>query len=58
MNKLILSTLGHVWILDLDGTIVKHNGYRAEPSGLRTEYAVLKKRDGALKLRLGFDEAL
>lgn len=56
MNKLILSTLGHVWILD--GTIVKHNGYQAEPSGLRTEYAVSKKRDGALKLRLGFDEAL
>lgn len=27
MNKLILSTLGHTWILDLDGTIVKHNGY-------------------------------
>lgn len=22
-----LSTLGHTWILDLDGTIVKHNGY-------------------------------
>ena len=27
MNKLVLSTLGHTWILDLDGTIVKHNGY-------------------------------
>ena len=27
MNKLTLSTLGHTWILDLDGTIVKHNGY-------------------------------
>lgn len=26
-NELILSTLGHTWILDLDGTIVKHNGY-------------------------------
>lgn len=26
-NKLTLSTLGHTWILDLDGTIVKHNGY-------------------------------
>jgi hypothetical protein len=22
-----LSPLGHTWILDLDGTIVKHNGY-------------------------------
>lgn len=27
MNKLTLSTLGHTWILDIDGTIVKHNGY-------------------------------
>lgn len=27
MNRLTLSTLGHTWILDIDGTIVKHNGY-------------------------------
>ena len=27
MNEIILSTLGHTWILDLDGTILKHNGY-------------------------------
>lgn len=27
-NKLILSSLGHTWILDLDGTILKHNGYK------------------------------
>ena len=27
MNKVTLSTLGHTWILDIDGTIVKHNGY-------------------------------
>ena len=26
-NNLVLSTLGHTWIFDLDGTIVKHNGY-------------------------------
>lgn len=25
--ELILSQLGHTWILDLDGTLVKHNGY-------------------------------
>lgn len=25
-----LSPLGHTWILDLDGTIVKHNGYRTD----------------------------
>ena len=26
--KLILSALPHTWILDLDGTIVVHNGYK------------------------------
>jgi len=26
-NRLILSSLGHTWILDLVGTIFKHNGY-------------------------------
>ena len=26
----MLSTLGHTWILDLDGTIVKHNGYKTD----------------------------
>ncbi len=30
MNKLKLSTLGHTWILDLDGTLVKHNGYKID----------------------------
>lgn len=25
-----LSLLGHTWILDLDGTIVKHNGYKTD----------------------------
>ncbi len=29
-NKIVLSTLGHTWILDLDGTIVKHNGYKID----------------------------
>ena len=27
MKHLNLSTLDHTWILDIDGTIVKHNGY-------------------------------
>ena len=27
-NKLILSPLPHTWIFDLDGSIVKHNGYK------------------------------
>lgn len=26
-HELVLSTLGHTWIFDLDGTLVKHNGY-------------------------------
>lgn len=30
MDKLILTTLGHTWIIDLDGTIVKHNGYKMD----------------------------
>lgn len=25
-----MSPLGHTWILDLDGTIVKHNGYQTD----------------------------
>ena len=30
MNELILSPLNHTWLLDLDGTIVKHNGYKID----------------------------
>lgn len=30
MEKIALSALGHTWILDLDGTIVKHNGYKLD----------------------------
>lgn len=29
-ENLILSKLGHTWILDLDGTVVKHNGYKID----------------------------
>lgn len=29
-KKLVLSSLNHTWILDLDGTIVKHNGYKLD----------------------------
>lgn len=29
-DKLILSTLAKTWIFDLDGTLVKHNGYKIE----------------------------
>ncbi|HTT28096.1 MAG TPA: hypothetical protein VMG37_06780 [Solirubrobacteraceae bacterium] len=27
MKELVLSPLGHTWFLDLDGTLVKHNGH-------------------------------
>ena len=30
MDNIVLSSLGHTWILDIDGTIVKHNGYKTE----------------------------
>ena len=29
-NDLILSTLPKTWILDLDGTLLKHNGYKLD----------------------------
>jgi hypothetical protein len=28
MTKLCLSSLPHTWIIDIDGTILKHNGYK------------------------------
>ncbi len=30
MKTVTLSPLNHTWILDLDGTIVKHNGYKLD----------------------------
>jgi len=29
-NKLVLSTLAKTWVFDLDGTIMKHNGYKID----------------------------
>ena len=29
-DKLILSTLSKTWVFDLDGTILKHNGYKLD----------------------------
>ena len=29
-KTIVLSSLGKTWILDLDGTIVKHNGYKID----------------------------
>lgn len=30
MDRLVLSSLGHTWIFDIDGTLVKHNGYKID----------------------------
>ena len=30
MEKIILSSLPHTWIFDIDGTLLKHNGYMTE----------------------------
>ena len=34
MQKLVLSNLSKTWLLDVDGTIVKHNGYKNEQETL------------------------
>lgn len=30
MDTIHLSPLGHTWLFDLDGTLVKHNGYKLD----------------------------
>lgn len=30
IDRIVLSSLSHTWILDLDGTILKHNGYKID----------------------------
>ena len=30
MNDVVMSTLSKTWIFDLDGTLVKHNGYKTD----------------------------
>ncbi len=49
-KKLILSTLPKTWIFDLDGTLVKHNGYKAEGKdtllpGVKEYLAAIPKED-------------
>jgi hypothetical protein len=29
-NNFVLSSLNHTWIIDIDGTIAKHNGYKID----------------------------
>ena len=39
MNDIIVSALNKTWILDIDGTIVKHNGYLTDGRDLFLEGA-------------------
>ena len=47
-NDLVLSPLGKTWLFDLDGTIVKHNGYKID--------GVDSLLDGALEFLLGIPD--
>lgn len=47
-DKITLSPLGHTWILDIDGTIVKHNGYIIDGKDTML--------DGALDFLMGIPE--
>ena len=49
-EKLILSTLPKTWIFDLDGTLVKHNGYKLDGSdtlleGVKEYLSAIPKED-------------
>lgn len=49
MNNLKLSNLGHTWLLDFDGTIVIHNGYKNGGDellpGVREFFSTIPKGD-------------
>lgn len=50
-----LSPLAHTWILDVDGTLVKHNGYKLDGEdtllpGVRAFFDSLPKRDTVILL--------
>ena len=51
MNKIILSkNLSHTWFIDLDGSIVKHNGYIIDKvdtllAGVRVFFMKIPKND-------------
>lgn len=53
--KLTLSSLPHTWILDVDGTIVKHNGYKIDGydtllAGVKEFFASLPSQDRVILL--------
>ena len=39
-NKIVLSSLNKTWIFDIDGTIVKHNGYKIDGEDTLLENAL------------------
>lgn len=49
MNKINLSNLAHTWIIDLDGTIVEHNGHLNEGDkllpGVREFFQGISQKD-------------
>ena len=54
MNQLTLSTLPKTWLIDIDGTIVKHNGYKDGRdtllNGVSEFFAKLPKDDKVILL--------
>lgn len=40
-NELILSTLPKTWLIDLDGTVLEHNGYKKETGDQFLDNALL-----------------
>ncbi len=60
-KDLVLSTLPKTWIFDLDGTIVKHNGYKVDGydtllDGVKEYIGALPKEDFVLILTSRTDE--
>lgn len=58
-----LSTLAHTWILDVDGTLVKHNGYKIDGydtllDGVKEFFASIPKEDKIVLLTARQDEYL
>ena len=61
MEKMILSTLPKTWIFDIDGTIVKHNGYKTDGidtllPGAKEYLASIPEEDFVLLLTSRTDE--
>lgn len=49
-EKLILSTLPKTWVFDLDGTLLKHNGYKTDGkdtllSGVKEYFSGIPRED-------------